>query len=169
MSGQPDSTRLFLALWPEPGVRHQLAAWRDAWQWPRGAAPVHSDKLHVTLHFLGNLASERLPALQGGLDVPFTPFRLELGLPVLWPRGLAVLEPHGESPELLALYARLEQAVAALGLAPEARKYRPHVTLARRAAGAGIPATGPAVRWDVAGYALVASRDGAYTVLHHYA
>ena len=42
MEGQTKTptTRLFLALWPEPGVRHLLAEWRDAWTWPAGAAPV---------------------------------------------------------------------------------------------------------------------------------
>lgn len=57
------AARLFLALWPDPAVRHQLRAARDAWQWPRGATPVHADKLHLTLHFLGDVPGARLPEL----------------------------------------------------------------------------------------------------------
>ena len=168
MDAQPQTSRLFLALWPEPGVRDQLREARDAWHWPRAAAPVHTDKLHLTLHFLGGVPSARLPELMEGFSVPFRPFRLALGKPVLWPHGIAVLEPPVNPPELLALHARLGDALLALGLQPEARSYRPHVTMARRAAGAGIPASAPSIGWDVQGYALVESQPGGYTVLHTY-
>jgi 2'-5' RNA ligase len=56
----------------------------------------------------------------------------------------------------------------ALGLTPEARAYRPHVTMARRANGAVVPASGPLIDWAVDRYALVESRAGTYTVLKEY-
>jgi 2'-5' RNA ligase len=168
MDGKPSTTRLFLALWPEPGTRHLLMQWRDAWRWPKGASPVDPDKLHVTLHFLGALPSERLPALLAGFAVPFEPFRLDFGRAALWHNGIAVIEPSAQPPELLALHRRLSDALLALGLQPEARPYRPHVTMARRAGGAAAPADGPPVLWDVRGYALVESKDGVYTVLRNY-
>jgi len=171
MDGQTKAptTRLFLALWPEPGTRHLLTAWRDAWTWPKGASPVHADKLHVTLHFLGGVPSERLPALLEGFAVPFEPFRLDLNRAALWHNGIAVLEPDATPPGLALLHARLSDALVALGLQPEARRYRPHVTMARRAGGATVPQEGPPVFWEVRGYALVESKHGAYTVLRHYA
>ena len=168
MDGKPATTRLFLALWPDPALRHQLSAWRDAWTWPKGAAPVHADKLHVTLHFLGALPAERLPALLDGFAVPFEPFRLDLTRAALWHHGIAVLEPELTPPGLASLHARLSEALPALGLQPEARRYRPHVTMARRAAGAALPPDGPPVPWDVRGYALVESKNGIYTVLREY-
>jgi len=171
MMGKRETTRLFLALWPDPAVRHLLREWRDAWGWPSSASPVHPDKLHVTLHFLGNLPSERVPELVRGLAVPFTPFHLSLGHAKLWPHGIAVLEPRSEPDELLQLHANLSQALVGLGLEPEARQYRPHVTLARRAFNAVAPADGPPIDWDVQGYALVQSQPGnggGYTVVQHY-
>jgi 2'-5' RNA ligase len=170
MDVTPATTRLFLALWPEPAVRAGLGAWRDAWAWPHGATPVPDDKLHLTLHFLGSVPSERLPALLDGFTVPFTPFRIDLGRAVLWQQGIAVIEPFKNSPDLLALHARLGEALIALGLQPEARAYRPHVTMARRAGSVAVPQDGPAIAWNVRGYALVASRpgDGSYTVLRAY-
>jgi len=169
MDAQPDTSRLFLALWPEPALRERLREARDRWTWPRAAAPVHTDKLHLTLHFLGSVPTARLPALLEGFSVPFEPFRLDLGKEVLWPHGVALLEPIAEPPALLALHARLSQALVSLGLQPEARRYRPHVTMARRAAGASLPEAGPAIVWDVHGYALVQSKpDSGYTVLHEY-
>lgn len=166
---KPSTTRLFLALWPDPALRHLLVQWRDAWGWPKGASPVHADKLHVTLHFLGSLPSERLPELLDGFAVPVEPFRLELTRAALWHNGIAVLEPDVTPPGLAALHARLSDALAALGLQPEARRYRPHVTMARRAGGATLPQDGPPVLWDVRGYALVESKNGVYTVRRDYA
>jgi 2'-5' RNA ligase len=166
------TTRLFVALWPNPAIRHALRERRDQWDWPRGASPVHTDKLHMTLHFLGGIPTEQVPELRRGLAVPFTPFRLSLGVPKLWPHGIAVLEPHEEPPELLALHARLADALLTLGLQPEARKFRPHVTLARRANSAVVPPEAEKLVWDIAGYALVESRPGnggGYTVLEQYA
>jgi RNA 2',3'-cyclic 3'-phosphodiesterase len=169
MAAQPDTTRLFLALWPDGAVRDRLRAWRDAWTWPRGATPVHTDKLHLTLHFLGNLPAARLPGLLDGVQVPVAPFDLQLGRAALWHNGIAVLEPHSEPQALLDLHARLSDALLALGLTPEARTYRPHVTMARRANGAGVPASGPAIDWRIRDYALVESRPGGYIVLKKYA
>jgi 2'-5' RNA ligase len=168
MDAQPDTTRLFLALWPDNAVRDQLRAWRDAWTWPRGATPVHTDKLHVTLHFLGGLPTARLPELLVGLRVPFEPFNLQFGRPALQHSGVAWLDPLSEPQALLDLHARLSDALLALGLTLEARKYRPHVTMARRANGAVIPAAGPAIDWAISSYALVESRSGSYTVLREY-
>jgi len=168
MNEQPSSLRLFLALWPDDTVRAQLRAARDAWTWPRGATPVHTDKLHLTLHFLGSVAAERLPELRAGLlHLPMTPFDLRLGRPESWHGGIAVLAPLEEPPALLALHAELAQALAALGMAPERRPYRPHVTMARRADGVALPAQDPVIDWHVDRYALVESRpDAGYIVLH---
>jgi len=168
METKPDTSRLFLALWPDPAVRDLLQARRDAWTWPRGASPVHTGKLHVTLHFLGDQPRERLPELIKGFAVPFTPFSLQVGRAAIWHNGVAVLEPSTQPPALLELHAQLSQALVGLGLQPEARQYRPHVTMARRAAGAGLPQDGPAIDWQVDRYALVESSGGSYTVLREY-
>lgn len=167
----PESARLFLALWPDAAVREALRTWRDAWTWPRGASPAATGKLHMTLHFLGNQPRERLPELLDGFAVPFTPFGLRLDQAALWHNGIAVLAPQVAPQPLLDLHARLAQALTGLGLQPEARAYRPHVTMARRAAGAGLPPGGEQLDWQVDRYAVVKSRpgnDGGYAVLRTY-
>ena len=165
------STRLFLALWPDPAVRDQLRAWRDLWRWQRGTAPVDTHKLHLTLHFLGNQPAASLPALLDGLAVPFSPFRLQLGVTQLWHNGIAVLAPPLVPAALLDLHAALSAALPRLGLQPEARPYHPHVTMARRAREVAPPSGGPAIDWQVDRYALVESKTGdgsGYTVLREY-
>ena len=165
------TVRLFLALWPGPRVRDRLLAWRDAWRWPANAAPVPADKLHLTLHFIGAVPQARLPELRAGLSVGCEPFDLAFGRPELWPGGLAVLRPVKVPDALMLLQQRLGGALQALSMPVEARAFRAHVTMARRAHGAALPREGPALRWRVAGYALVESRPGAgngYTVLQRY-
>jgi 2'-5' RNA ligase len=165
-----ESARLFLALWPDPAMRQALRTRRDAWTWPRGATPVADSKLHLTLHFLGNQPRARLAELLDGFGVPFTPFSLRLATPELWHNGIAVLAPQAAPQPLLDLHARLSEALLALGLQPEPRAYRPHVTMARRAGGAAIPPSGAPLDWQIDRYALVESQagNGGYTVLREY-
>jgi len=163
-----EAARLFLTLWPDAAVRRELVAWCDGWQWPRGATPVHEDNLHLTLHFIGNVERAAIGALRQALRVPVTPFDVELGVPALWQRGIAVLEPLANPAALLTLHATLAAQLLQAGLALEERPYRPHVTIARCAGGAVPPAAGPQIRWQAAGYALVESTGGRYVVLEHY-
>lgn len=169
--GTAPSLRLFTALWPPPAVRDALLALRDRWQWPAGAALVDAPKLHLTLHFLGGIQASRLPALVDGLALPMAHAELHVdpGRQRVWPGGIAVLEL--QVPDTLRrLHARLAQSLSQLGLTVEARPWRPHVTFARKAAGAVPPAEAqPAPAWPVEGYALVRSSGGRYDVLHRYA
>lgn len=167
MNPAPPKARLFLALWPDDATRRTLAAWRDRWSWPAGAAVVPDERLHLTLHFIGPVARERVPAVADALAVPCERFTLELGEAEAWPRGLALLVPARTPPPLAALHERLAQALQAAALPVEVRPFRPHVTLARHAAHAVPPVGGPACRWAVDGYALVESDQG-YRVLRQW-
>lgn len=165
-----EQTRLFIALWPDNAIRRSLAGYRDAWHWQGRPARVRDDKLHITLHFLGNVARARLPELCTSLAVPCAAFDLALGRPALWPRGIAVIEPLAVPDELRALHAALKEALQRLGLPVESRPFRPHVALARHARQAGFPEEALDVTWRVEGYALVESRleTGEYRVLARY-
>lgn len=171
-SSADGTARLFLALWPTPAVRSRLTAWRDAsCTFAPGAAVVAPARLHVTLHFIGAVSRGDLPRVAQGLAVASAVVEMKFGTARLWPGGLAVLEPHGAPPGLLQLHRRLGEALERLGLPVEARAYRPHVTLARRADGATLPARGPELRWRARSHVLVESHPGAsggYEVLHRY-
>lgn len=165
------AARLFIALWPDEATRAELAQRRDDWTWPRSATPVKTERLHVTLHFLGDVQRERIADLADALAVPFDPFSLTLARPVLWPHGIAVLEPDAAPLALHHLHARLSKALEGEGIALDARPYRPHVTLARRAGETAPPAPGAPVTWHAAGYRLMESAPGpggGYTTLRAY-
>jgi 2'-5' RNA ligase len=166
-----DTARMFVALWPDQRVRDGLCAWRDGVAWPASASPTRTEQLHVTLHFLGNVARARIPELAAELAVGFDPFELAFGHPEMWPGGIAVLAPDVAPAPLLALHGALGEALERLGITPEARPYRPHVTLARRAGSLRTPIAGPPVRWQVDGYALMQSKVGSgseYGVVQAY-
>lgn len=161
--------RLFLALWPESGVRQALLAHQHAWHWPDACALVRPQNLHLTLHFIGAVPRERLEEITGRLAVPLAPFELALGRPALWPDGVSVLEPLAVPDALLQLREGLGLALQQLALPVESRPFRPHVTLARRAGGAKAPASVPPLHWPVKDYALIESSAGLYQVLRRYA
>jgi 2'-5' RNA ligase len=153
--------RLFLALWPEAPLRDALQAHGDAWSWPPQARRTRPERLHVTLHFLGNVDGDLLPALRRDLQVPWEGCELRLDAPHVWPGGIAVLEAGAVPDELAALHAALGERLRALGVAVEERRYRPHVTLARKAFGARWPREAQALRWRTGPrYRLVESLPG---------
>lgn len=94
------------------------------------------ENLHLTLAFLGETSGGRVGAIEKAMDAAlFSPFTLAIsgvgrfsrsGGDVLW-AGL------DDSPELCALHGRLCVQLAQAGFAAEARRFSPHITLAREA------------------------------------
>jgi 2'-5' RNA ligase len=168
-AGKP--LRLFVALWPKEEVRLAIASWQQAWDWPPRAARVKPERLHITLHFLGDVPADRLLHLTRALRVPFESFTLELDQGEVFPNGVAVLRSAANPPALLRLHAALRHRLVDLDLPVETRPYLAHVTLARRAKGARPPPQGPALRWHIdSGYVLVRSLPGGagYQVLERF-
>lgn len=152
--------RLFLALWPDAAVRQQLLDAQARWDWPRRAVLVPPERLHLTLHFLGEVAEAKAAALRERLPALPEPFELQFGAAAVWPPGTAVLEAQALPPGLAVLHAALADALRRTGLGTESRAFRPHVTLARHAQGVSLPSTLPSWHWPVHGFALVRSRSG---------
>jgi len=173
-SGKPvvvRTQRLFFALWPDDATRGQLAAHANQWLWPPGGTRYDPADWHVTLHFLGDVATEQVNAIAACAAVPLQSFDLVLDQPRLWPHGLAVLCASEIPAALGDLHARLGQALRGLEFALDARPYAPHVTLARHAVAAIPPATCAPVRWPVRGFALVVStglKAPRYRVIRQY-
>ena len=164
-----ETLRLFIALWPDEATRAWLDACDAAIGWPRGAAREPETRRHLTLHFLGAVARAQVAELLPALQQPFDAFELELDRVVAWPRGLVVVEPAQVPAALNALHAALGAGLQRAGQRVETREFRPHVTMARSAAGALLPAAAAtAQRWPVSAYALVASTGGVYRNLALY-
>jgi 2'-5' RNA ligase len=155
--------RLFYALWPDDPVRHALLHWQTA-NLPAAVRWQHRADLHLTLHFLGLVAQDRLDALCAlGAGLRAEGFELILDELGHWPRPQVLWAgPAETAPELVELHARLGAGLQALGFEPDSRPFAAHVTLARKIRrwpqGAAALA---AVRWPVREFALVESVPGA--------
>jgi len=158
---EPASRRLFFALWPDRTVRDALQAWQKVCL-PDSIRPTHRDDLHLTLHFLGQVASGRIDQLRvlgDNLHVPGFELVLD-GLGhfarprVLW------AGPAKMPEELVNLHADLAEGLRDFGFAPETRAYRPHVTLARKVRNRPEVTGLPPIHWQVRRWALVESRAG---------
>ncbi|AEG92583.1 2'-5' RNA ligase family protein [Ramlibacter tataouinensis] len=136
------SRRLFVGLQPDTATQRAIAAWRDGWAWAARPSLVPAERLHITLFFLGEVATRDEPALRQALAAtPMPPLSLALRTPAVWRNGVAVLLPD-EHAGLRAQRERMRQSLQRHGFACGA-DWQPHLTLARKAAGARPPA-GPA-------------------------
>jgi 2'-5' RNA ligase len=135
------SVRLFVALDLPDAARRALAAFRDEAADPAVWRPLPETSLHVTLAFLGHRDAAdvaRCAAALEPLAVP-EPLPLALGRALRLTRVLTVAleDPTGG---LGALQASVSEALRAAGVyEPEARRFRPHVTVGRLRAGARAP------------------------------
>lgn len=153
--------RLFLALWPPAPVAAALQAHADAWDWSAGARRTRPERLHITLHFIGEVPAADVQPLQQALPVTWTGCELVLDRAEVWPGGIAVLEATQVPPALRELHAALGERLRERGLSVESRRYRPHVTFARKAQGSQAPAAFTPLQW-LAGpaYLLMQSLPG---------
>jgi 2'-5' RNA ligase len=140
--------RLFIAVDPAREVRERIARAARA-LYPRAPAAKWAGeaKLHLTLAFLGETDAELIPGITGALrQVACRHTRLSLhfqsggcfGPPrrprILW-AGVA-----GDLDRLSVLQREVESALEPLGYPKEARRFCPHLTLARAREVRGDPA-----------------------------
>lgn len=173
MSDHKNTSRLFLALWPDLTTQIALHHCGNELMWPSGASLVPKESLHLTLHFLGNVSNARLPELVQGLKVPFHSFNLSFSCPQLWHHGVVVMEPDAVPNGLLKLHSSLDAALKRLDLPTEAQHFRPHITLARHAHDLSLPTDieRKSKHWHVNSYALIQSQyaqTNRYRVVHRY-
>ncbi|HUR88002.1 MAG TPA: RNA 2',3'-cyclic phosphodiesterase [Ramlibacter sp.] len=168
----PADVRLFLALWPTDPVRQAIVGWQSQWQWPDKASVVKPERLHVTLHFLGDVPPERIRDIKYVMQpIRAQNFELNFTRTDTWQHGAVVIRPENSPTALRGLHGRIGLALAEIAVKTEERSYRPHVTLARRAAGATPPAQPPDVMWQAKdGFVLVQTLSGGrgYEILERF-
>lgn len=156
---QRQQQRLFLALWPDNGVRDRLEALIPQVLRAGDGRAVRRENLHVTLLFLGpteantrdcvERITSRLEGRAFSLMLDRVEHRPKQG--IVW-AAAAVPEP------LAALVDGLRQALLECGLQTDNREYRAHVTLARKVRrAANIGAIEP-IAWHIDRFVLVESK-----------
>jgi 2'-5' RNA ligase len=179
--------RLFLAInLPSPvigAIDHEVTALRAAAPSLRWIPP---EKWHLTVRFIGDQPVERLAEIRDALDAATARHGeapLAIGGIGAFPnfrRARIVWIGVAPDPRLEMLHHDVESACVALGMEPEGRPFRPHVTLARVPHGVdetalrALARAARAVRWsevvDAGSVELMASElapDGPrYRLLH---
>ncbi len=124
--------RLFVAIALPEDLRVRLSGMQ---QGVPAARWVDPDNLHLTLRFIGEVDGGQAQDLDAALaQVRAVRFDLTLAGIDRFGQGRksrALWVGVAPAPELDRLRRRVELAVRAAGFAPEGRKFKPHVTLAR--------------------------------------
>ncbi|WP_199555902.1 RNA 2',3'-cyclic phosphodiesterase [Sandaracinobacteroides hominis] len=163
------SHRLFVALRPPPEIRAALLPIQSGIE---GARWLNDNQLHLTLAFLGEVDRHGAEATLEALEsVPFAPLDLKLGqlgsFDSTGPGRTSALWVGVEPADALTdLATSVRTACRRAGLAPDARRFVPHITLARFS-GAGASretlrpwletATPPPLQWRASNFHLVES------------
>lgn len=162
--------RLFLALWPDAGQRAALATAAAAVCQGVTGRPVPAKNLHVTLAFLGSVATDRVARVEeAAAGLSAKAFDLHLDRAGCWRRtGILWLGASNTPSALERLVKGLWQALGPHGFRSDHRDFRPHVTIARRCKRAIANPFEP-VDWPVRDFALLESitgqRGARYTVI----
>ncbi|MBM3583115.1 MAG: RNA 2',3'-cyclic phosphodiesterase [Alphaproteobacteria bacterium] len=124
--------RLFVALALPPDVRLRLAGLCNG---VPGAHWVGLEQFHLTLRFVGEVDGTTADDVADTLDdVTGQPFELKLKGVDLFDKGrnpTALWVGIAEKAPLVRLHEKIDRRLGRVGLEPEARKFHPHVSLAR--------------------------------------
>lgn len=156
---KPGCVRVFFALWPDAGVRGALAAAGSEAQAECGGRATASDKIHLTLFFVGDVERERITRLQAlASSISAAPFELDLSTLGYWRHNRIVWAGSRRCPaQLVLLVELLRQNLAREGLEAEDRPYVPHVTLVRNAKRAPKKTAIVPLTWRASDFVLVES------------
>jgi 2'-5' RNA ligase len=164
--------RLFFAVWPDGAAAAALARLAaDVAQVAEGRA-VPSEKIHLTLAFLGETDAGRMEAAAvAARGLRFAPFHIVLDRVGSFRAARVAWAGSREMPrELAQLQAALAARLAEAGFALEARPFAPHATLARGARKPLPLAAIAPIEWRVDAFTLVRTERGSgrYTVMEEF-
>jgi 2'-5' RNA ligase len=150
--------RLFFALWPPAKTAHALAQWTHEVSRDTGGSPTASDKIHLTLAFLGDGDSAKAQA--AAAQVTGRRHALPIEHAHYWKHNKIVwVGPQTTPPPLATIVSQLHGALKEQGFVLENRPFAAHVTLLRKARPPKtFPPLPPALDWPIDEFVLVRSR-----------
>jgi 2'-5' RNA ligase len=158
-----DTSRVFFAVWPDASVRATLASLARDCAAQAGGRPAVSSNLHLTLAFVGEVATSRVATLRAiGLAASSAaaPFTLTLDrVGAFRSAGIVWVGAATLPPELERIVRELNGELSNAGFPTERRAFQPHVTLARRCRKAANPELAAPIPWRVESVALNVSES----------
>lgn len=166
--------RLFFALQPAPEVGARIMAGAAPLLGEMGVQATPASNLHATLCFLGAVEPDRLDALRAAAEkVRAARCQIEFDTFEYWEKPRVVVAGASrESPAAAELSSSLHETVSAAGFTPDAKPFRPHLTLARKIS----PTSAAKISWPVKispgfvvcadRFALMESRRGEHASIY---
>ncbi|MBK6630366.1 MAG: RNA 2',3'-cyclic phosphodiesterase [Betaproteobacteria bacterium] len=156
--------RVFFALWPDDRIARLFEETGRRAGENLGGRRMRRETLHLTLAFIGGIASERLVDLQeiaGAIHL--SPFELTFDRLQCLPRKKIAWASASASPSgVLELAAGLNAQLKAGGFHTEERPFATHVTLVRNATcEAGMAEESLSIVWSVRNFVLAESERRA--------
>jgi len=149
--------RLFFALWPPAKTAHLLAQWTHEVSRDTGGSPTASDKIHLTLAFLGD--GDAAKAHDAAACVRGERHALPIEHAHYWKHNKIVwVGPQAMPAQLAAIVNQLHAALKEQGFVLEDRPFAAHVTLLRKARPPKVLPPLPPLDWPVDEFVLVRSR-----------
>ncbi|MDH3759636.1 MAG: RNA 2',3'-cyclic phosphodiesterase [Gammaproteobacteria bacterium] len=167
-------TRIFFALWPDDALRQVLKRAADTIPVQAPARRVADYNLHMTLHFIGNVELAKLACLQQQARKVRAPaFDLCVDTQGCFGKARVAWLGCSEPPaRLCQLHQELGRRLRRCEFQPEARRYNPHVTMARKIRFIPADPDFEPLQWRVENFVLVESKFGAdgvkYSVIETY-
>jgi len=174
MASDKHFSRLFFALWPSDQVRQSIVDVFSAIAIPDHSRFIQPENLHITLHFLGQVESDRRVCLQQvACALNDKPFVVNLDCLGYFTKAKILWMSCQYLPvELVRLHRDLGESLANCGYQSEFREYKPHVTLMRKCREPLNANNDFVISWQVDEFALVESISGSdgvrYQVIEKY-
>ncbi len=153
--------RLFFALWPDDALRDRLHRASNTLTVERPARRVPHRNLHLTLHFIGNVFFKQMDCLrQQARLVKAEAFELNIDRQGYFSKPRVCWLGCREIPTALReLHEQLGQRLQLCDYQPEARRYNPHVTVARKIGAVAESGSFAPIAWKVDEFSLVEVRQ----------
>ena len=126
---------LFFALWPDDRQRDRLRDVINVVAKTVEGKPVERRNWHVTLAYVGQFPEDSIGELrESARRIQVEPFKLSFNRLEYWPRPkIAALMSPTVPAELQTLVSKLNEVLVDIGVMPDDRTYRPHITVVRGA------------------------------------
>ena len=139
MTNTEKQIRTFIAVRLSDELRENLGAFANKFKkLPGNYRWISPDKMHLTLHFLGDVDEQLIPRIMKACQVAVRevpPFRLDFVGSGVFPNfkqpRVVWAGIKDENKTLHKLHSALGEQLAELGLKLESRSFSPHLTLAR--------------------------------------
>lgn len=154
--------RVFFALWPDNRQRDRLRDVVNSVAKTVEGRAVERRDWHVTLQFIGDLEETLIPDLQQqARAITVKPFRLSFDRLEYWARPkIACLAAPTVPSELQELVSALDPLLKSVGVTPEDKTYRPHITVVRNARPFATERLAQRATTEWSGFELIESVSG---------